>query len=361
MRSRDNFSDSVTRACSIGLMAAVFFCWSGPAVGYATPEWFYQVEMPVADQSEAERSRVAAAGLLRVLTRASGLSSVPRNAPVREALERPAGYYNEFVFFDREGGLHLRINFTGEAILDLLHRARLPIWWTQRPTVLVWLVLEENGQRQIMSAGQAHPLREALLEAGRARGLELQFPIMDLTDQLAISGSDIWGRLAHSLDAASARYAPDMVWTGRLRASLSASRGLDVRGDFSFWIGDQVYTSAVQETRYPAVAERAMGYLADGLTTQYAVPARAPAPWQFQVAALDTVGDYKRLMAYLEGFDFLSGVQVVRVQDDVLSITANTAADESQLLRLLTAQKRLRVNHLHRGVQRQFLWQADAG
>ena len=97
----------------------------------------------------SERERVARAGLLRVLTRVTGLKSVPRNDVVTEALAQPDRFYSEFVFFNRADTsglerLHLKVVFQRDAVLTLVGEAQLPVWWNRRPQVLAWIVVEEN-------------------------------------------------------------------------------------------------------------------------------------------------------------------------------------------------------------------------
>ncbi len=356
---------SLRRCRRVGAPAVLAVCvlaWfvAPQAAAFATPAWLFSVDMPVSGQTAAERTRVAREGLLKVLTRVTGLQSVPRNEVVQAALAAPDSYYTEFAFAAEPGSspaaLRLRINFQADAVLDLTRQARLPLWWTRRPRVLVWLALEENGVRSVVSASSEHPLRMALVDAARDRGLELFFPVMDLTDQLAVGPADVWGRVAESLDAAGQRYAPDVVVTARFKASLAALRGLDVRGDWQFWLGNDVYAGNQAERQYPRLAEATVNGLVDGLVERYAVPARLPQLWEFRVAGLDGIMPYATLMRYLAAQDFLDDVQLVALDGDVLTLQARTAAQGEQLLTLLTAETRLRRDHLHRGPVPQFRW-----
>ncbi len=346
------------------VMVACLMVWhSPPVLAYATPEWLYRVEMPVADQSTAERLRVAQTGLLTVLSRVTGLTSVPRVAEVGTALQNTSALYNEFAFFNRDGPegrsqLMLEINFQPAQILDLTRAARLPLWWTQRPVVMVWLALEENGRRNIIAADSEHPLRQALEEAARNRGLELAFPVMDLTDQIAVSPADVWGRVAASLNAAARRYDADVIWTGRLRTTLAALRGLDVQGDWSFWLQGQTYADRIQGTQYPVVAELSVDQLVSGLVEQFAVPARQPSRRLLRVSGLHAPGPYIAMMTHLENQDFLSDVQVVSVQGETLTLAVVTSADDQQLSRLLTTSDQLSRDNLYRGIDPQFIWHA---
>lgn len=351
-------------AMAVLLAACVVLCQTQPVLAYATPEWLFKIEMPVKDQSAGERTRVAQIGLLTVLSRVTGLTSVPRVAEIGAALNNTPALYNEFAFYNRQGAegrseLMLEINYQPAQILSLTRAAQLPLWWTQRPVVMVWLAIDENGRRDIISADSAHPLREALVEAARTRGLELVFPVMDLTDQLAVSAADVWGRVAGSLNDAAKRYDADIVWTGRLRTSLAALRGLDVQGDWSFWLYGRTYTDRIQGTQYPVVAEQSVGQLVSGLVEQFSVPARQPVRRLLRMSGLDAPASYMAMMQHLESLDFLSDVQVVSVQGETLTLTVATSADAQQLSRLLTTSAQLTRDDFYRGIDPQFIWRSQ--
>ena len=73
-------------------------CSSSSIYAYTQGAWLYEVDVPVSAQSEQARTTAASAGLLRVLTRITGLASVPRNAQIVAALSHPEAYYNAFNF-----------------------------------------------------------------------------------------------------------------------------------------------------------------------------------------------------------------------------------------------------------------------
>ena len=65
-----------------------------------TVDWLYEVEQFVPDQSDRARLAAGQRSLLRVLSRTTGLASVPRSSIVAKALEAPDQYYTRFVYFD---------------------------------------------------------------------------------------------------------------------------------------------------------------------------------------------------------------------------------------------------------------------
>ncbi|GIS19341.1 MAG: hypothetical protein CM15mP120_12570 [Pseudomonadota bacterium] len=62
------------------------------AHGAVTDEWLYTVQQAVADQSEEQREIAARQALLEVLSRVTGLNTIPRNATIAAALARRTGF-----------------------------------------------------------------------------------------------------------------------------------------------------------------------------------------------------------------------------------------------------------------------------
>ncbi|MDE0191379.1 MAG: DUF2066 domain-containing protein, partial [Gammaproteobacteria bacterium] len=145
-------------------------CVAAGAAGTASAEivpWLYDVEIVVASQSDADRRRAASAALAEVLTRVTGLREIPFVAQVDEAIRESERYYVRYGFATRdiepeEGGdlvaqTHLEIHFERGTLLDLLRRTGLPVWSADRPTVLVWVVLEGGALSRGAGGGGAPP------------------------------------------------------------------------------------------------------------------------------------------------------------------------------------------------------------
>jgi hypothetical protein len=331
--------------------------WVVPKAGaWTAPGWLYSVELPVENQSAAERARVAQAGLLTVLQRITGLVSVPRSPAVRSALSNPSRYYSEFKFFDRDETTVLRITFQKPAVMTLIREDALPIWWTSRPTVLVWVVVEENGRRQILSTKHEHPLRLALAAQAKSRGLELTFPAMDLEDEGLITPGAVWGDVASSVESASARYPADIVMTCRLQATLSLA-GRALEGDCRYWFDDAPRVSAFSSPRFSEAAEVVFDDLANLLVARYAVLAREMKRWEVRVKGLADVSAYGALMRYVESLDFVDRVSVSHLESEHLTLQFDTRAEADQFLMLLTTGGALLEDAFDTGPGVQLLWQ----
>jgi hypothetical protein len=329
------------RLARIALLAGIL-ALPAPAARAVEVAWLYDVTVPVENQSAQARLDAASRALAELLTRLTGLTSVPRNDVVSRALAAPDVYYNQFRFErttteSGEQGLALRLQFVPQAVLELVRDANLPIWRANRPRVVAWLVVDEGLERRILAADSEHPAVAALQERARERGLPLRLPLMDLADQLAVSPAAVWGRLSQTLMPASERYGADIVLVGRLQQR----PGGGWASSFEFWLDGDVRTLN-QEAGEPAPLGRAAADLvADELAARYAVLDRGVRRLDLTVSAVSGARDYADLLRYLGGLEFVEQVSVHHADRDRLGLSLITAADRDQLLELFQLDRRL--------------------
>ena len=234
-----------------------------------------------------------------------------------------------------------------DAVLDLIEQAALPVWWEERPSVLVWIVLQEGGQRRILTGADKHPLVNALNQQADRRGLRVQLPMMDLQDALAISAADVWGRVSTTIDRAGVRYAPEVTVVGRfnVQAELGITR---YAGQWEVW-GDatnavNTASAEVNNEDVDSAGKLGVNALAQMLTEQYAVLPRGQRQTRIQVSNVQSAGDYASLLRYLDGLTFVRQVDIDQVQGDNLLLRLHGQAEQAQLEFLLTRQKKLKRN-----------------
>ena len=314
--------------------------------------WLYTVEVPIQGQSTQDRQEAAGVGLLQVLTRLTGLTSVPRNAVVAQAIANPTRLYSAFDYIAQNDGpaaqRKVRIVFQPESVLQLMRQASLPVWWEQRPQVLVWVVVQEGGQRRLLSDADRHPLIAGLHKRAQARGVRTQLPMMDLQDALEISAADVWGRVSASVERASARYNPGLVVVGRFNTQVRVGIR-QYTGHWEIWKNGarQVVDLAGQDA--DTAGSQGIDAVAQMLVEQYAVFPRGERQTSVLINQVGDMQAYAKLMSYLQGLTFLQQVQVRAVRGDQLLLHVYGQADVAQLEFLLTSQNRLRVDEVGLG------------
>ncbi len=313
------------------LSIAAAIAVAAPAA-WAVSSPLYEAEVEVPDRSAKARQAAAGAGLERVLIQVTGLPRVAVVPTVAEALAQSERYYNHFLFVDRR---RLRFFYSPRAVLDLIGRARLPLWPVKRPSIIAWLAVEQGGVRQIVQDG--HPLGTALVAQARLRGLQVRLPLMDLQDQLRVQSTVVWSGATLLLVAASRRYGADAVLIGRL--SRQADGGY--AGRVLAWTPGADFESPAAGLDLAAAGAHAADFLADGLARRHAIPWREPQWLRLTVAGIAAPLHYGGLLRYLEDLEFVMGVQVVALNQERLEIALRSRAELGQLVDLLAVDERL--------------------
>ena len=152
----------------------------------------YVAEVVTVSQSDAQRRRDAGTGLRDVLVRVSGRLDVVEHPLVAAALRSPEDYYTEFSYqtVENDGsdaGLpaptpqeapasqKMQIRFEPSLISDLLRRADLPVWGSNRPSVLFWAARGSGAERAVLGEGSSGLFARSVRERAKSRGCQSIF------------------------------------------------------------------------------------------------------------------------------------------------------------------------------------------
>jgi hypothetical protein len=338
----------------------------------AKVDWLYDVEVAVADQSAKERAVASREALLVVLKRVTGLANVPSNPVVANALESPQSYYVEYRYHEElaPGGtpsgtvpakppaktLYLSVRFAEPAVQRLVADAGLPLWSSNRPTAVVWLVMTENTDREVLGASDTNPLLLALRTHAQERGLPLVVPLMDLDEQLQVSPAVVWSGTFDVLERASQRYSADAMLIGRISHNPDGTwtaawqiwrQGSDERFNIE---------SATPDEAGIAIVDR----LTEELVARYAVASGDKQQLEIRVDGIANVADYGALLAYLAGLEFIDAVRINEVSPNVVQLSLGTRTQWDRLRDLLALDGRLEPRETNTpGAVPSMTWRGD--
>lgn len=336
-----------------GLKGRLFLLWLivgllSPPIGLAEPvEGLYTTDVLVSSQGRAERVRAAGEGLAEVLLRVSGHPPALRHPEVRQALKRAQRYVSEFSYESTEETLEtggaikpahkLILKYSASQVEQLLRKAQQPIWPSNRPNLLVWLVIDEfpSGRRLVGDA----PVQDSLRAAALRRGLPMIYPLLDLQDQIALSADALWDMDEASVLAASRRYHADGILVGRYSQT---SRGQWL-ANWKLLHKDEavIFDSASEE--FERMLNGGLDQVADYLAGLYAiVPGeQGPDAVVVQLSGVDDFASYAAALNYLDGLAMVRHAALVAVRGDTLLLNLFTEGDLSQLLDTLALDNKL--------------------
>lgn len=327
-----------------------------------TLENLYQAEVLSDSQSDAQRRIDASEGLSQVLIRVSGRSDILQNPVIVAALKTPEQYYSEFSYARVEAGNDeaaalpqpgldplpaetprqvMRIRFAPSLIAKILREADLPVWGSNRPSVLSWMAIDDESGRQVL--GEANPslFAKTLNQAARARGVPLLLPLWDLEDSRGVSSSEIWGRFLGRIEAASKRYSPDKILVFRAESEFSNQW----RGDWSLGEGGQWRSGTVYGESQAQLATALVGVLASVLSEQYAVTSTR-SEVRLTVEGITEIQDYAEVSRYLEGLTQVMSVQPVRILTDMVEFKLRSEGEVQQIIDVIALDRKLSLLRL---------------
>ena len=295
----------------LGLLVATAFFQGAGASRF---DRLYEVQVPVADQSAAERNRALEAALGEVVVRVSGTREAARSGGLPSDPGQVDRLVQQYGYLVTPDGLQLQVRFEPAATDQVLRQMGLPVWGNERPTTLVWLAVQDGAERRLVGADEPGAAGDALRRSAQRRAVPVILPLLDLEDQSRVRFGDVWGGFFDSVLTASRRYGADAVLIGRLQRQ---SGGWGAR----WTLYDRNQTRQWDENVGDLSAAAALGVdgLADALAASYAGSSTAAASLDRVRVRVDDVrnlDDYAQLSNFLRSREFVSDAQLLAVSGD---------------------------------------------
>jgi hypothetical protein len=299
------------------LLSMVLLVWR-PVEGAEAPG-LYIAEVPVAGQQAEQRNGAIRDAFRKVLVKVTGNRGVVKREGPKLAIEKAAGYVQMYRYrlapegdstgIGQEPQRLLEVEFDEGAVSRMLRQNGLPVWGGNRPLVLVWLGIEKEGRRVHLTPGLDVAIEQAALGVGRDRGLPLLLPLMDFEDRSGLQISDLWGGFASTIRAASRRYHPDLIVSGRLH-QISDQLW---RVHWTLLKENGFYNWKSEGSSGAGATETGLQQLADRLAARFAPIGNVPEVMDFRmrVGGIQYLGDYERVQGYLQGLNSVKQVELL--------------------------------------------------
>lgn len=306
----------------------------------------YQAQVPVADQGEAERARAIRSGLGQVLVKVTGNSQVLSNPEIVQSLSRAESMITEYGYVSYnpansqdQPGLALNIHYAQAAVDRLARTQKLQIWPSDRPELLVWMVVDTLEQgRQFISVDEQPELLSLLGSAMKVRAAPLMVPLLDLADRSQLTEEDVWNFSAGQLADVAQRYKTDNWMAVRLYQSSNGQ-----------WRGARLLKTPDGEDLSSGVADSAAQLInqlvdeaVDRIAGRYAfIPQTNAQQLTLNVDQVTNFQSFSDVTGYLESLELVSKLIVDSVEGDRLGLRLDVEGDFSLLLDTLRRDSRL--------------------
>ena len=303
-------------------------------------EWLYSVTVPVESQNNSDRADAAGRALRQVVTRVSGVLDLPNSSRLRLALAQTERFYSQFSYARDPvtDALQARFEFDSDAVIDLCQALELPVWWANRPRLLLW-ALDDAGRTLGEPDPAALEVESEALEPGvlfasalkaraRERGIPLVLPSADADGEIDAPLRGIARYELSALTPYAARYQAEVMSAGRFGAGVG-----ELRGRWQVWLDDAAVPISVRASDAAELGQRLADQLADLLASRYAVTGQV-GELRLSVADVVTPRQYAALLRYLGSLEFVESAAIVELRDGIFYLQLQTQATPDKLLEL---------------------------
>ena len=308
----------------------------------------YEAVVPVENTGEGARDAAFRQALRQVLLRLTGdRDSVRELVPAVSDGEagsamgkRVASFIDAFSYRREDEQLELHATLSASALGRELAEREMPVWGANRPRLLIWFVVDDQGQRQLIHrdnilppflaepmqpldgpaiAAESGPWKEPLWSASRRRGLPVALPFHDEQDRSRVSISEIWGLFPGPIREASARYEHDRLAVVRVNRL-----GGGWRARWHLWRdGNKVADGTSREDDRNSLVGSLMDVWADRLARDYAIALGTGdglRQARMVVSGVESLTSYAAVRQSLAGLEPVRSVAVKGVSQDRLTL-----------------------------------------
>lgn len=371
--------DAILRwlALLLWLLVPANYAYALPVTG------LYSQEIAVNNESNAERSRAFKEALAAVVIKVTGDErwlddpAIVRALAVAESYVQEIRYRSEMLTIDSEpapeegnppagnsdvdvpvgtstneplnGEIplpplqqqnYILVNFAPDLIDELLSSAEIPVWDSNRPSVMLWMVLQnDSGERRLLSR-ETHPEMVAVIdEFAQRRGLPIIYPLLDFEDLRNLTVDDLWALDEESITTASSRYAADTVLSGRLHITATG----ELVGLWKFFFQDSTETFDGVESDIAIYLQQPLAKITSQLSSYFAF-VRTAAEQQvvrLRIEGVDDLRAYSGVLAYLRSLGLVEEVAPSLVLGKTIELDVSLLGNRQQLYELIALDRDL--------------------
>jgi|GEM_PF-6705462 len=303
----------------------------------------YEAEMPVKDRTETVRNEAFSSLLEQVLIKISANPQIGTTVSVKDSLKNASHYVNQFSYTTLPGSKEpvLKVSFNPEQVNALLSQTGQPVFGaSERPSVLIWTALEDNGTDQIIGSLSDSPLLTSLMQAAKQAGLPLVLPFADLDDLSAITFNNIWKAEQEPLMKASDRYQHQAV----LAIKIKKDKGSPCLSRWTLFQGENPPFHWTEEApECSTLLNKGMTKVMSRLTAASDRKTAEVQTVHLIIQNIQTVEEYQNLLDFLQHLPGVTDVQIEKAAPHEVSYAVQTNQTFSDLSAALENNSQLEL------------------
>ena len=339
----------------------------------------YVHQVAVSNESDSERSRAFGEALSAVIIKVTGERRWLLHPTIERALDNAQDYVEAISYIseaiesvqeasaapqqnrdsrntqDNAGGAlvntpnllqevseqrYINVNFAAELIDQLLTDADIPVWDSNRPSVLVWMALQtESGERRLLTADNQPEIIRYMQDFALERGLPIIFPVLDFEDRQSLNEDQLWNLEESAIELASIRYGADSILSGRLHFTA----GGELVGLWKFIFQDEVDVFDGFDQDLQGYLYEPLDRVTNKLSSYFAiVPEESTEQFvRLRIEGINNLTAYSALLSYVSNLGLVQSVAAAELDGERLELELGLVGDVVQLYELISLDRDL--------------------
>ncbi|CAH9018950.1 DUF2066 domain-containing protein [Candidatus Nitrosacidococcus sp. I8] len=271
----------------------------------------YEAEVPVRSKnlSTAEQINAEQQGLQDILLKVVGNRNLINRTYLNPILREAPNLVQQFRYSISDKNVPIfHVNFDHQGVKDLLVQNNLPIWGENRPALLLWIAIEDNRKRYLLTSNQSSLFIDRLKEQADMRGIPITFPLWDLEDQKQLTFGDVWGNFTMPIQTASHRYPATVQIVGRILRQ----EGNNWEGRWSLYSIEETQSWSISGG-IDQVLDNGLNKSVDIITSHLVSGSSTLQSIVVQVSNVGSFTNYARLSSYFKTLSQVSKVQPIQL------------------------------------------------
>jgi hypothetical protein len=235
---------------------------------------------------------------------------------------------------------YINVNFAAELIDQLLTDADIPVWDSNRPSVLVWMVLQtESGERRLLAADNQPEIIQYMQDFALERGLPIIFPVLDFEDRQSLNEGQLWNLEESAIELASIRYGADSILSGRLHFTA----GGELVGLWKFIFQDEADVFDGFDQDLQGYLYEPLDRVTNKLSSYFAiVPEKSTELFvRLRIEGVNNLTAYSALLSYVNNLGLVQSVAAAELDGERLELELGLVGDVVQLHELIALDRDL--------------------
>ena len=235
---------------------------------------------------------------------------------------------------------YINVSFADSLLNTLLASAEIPVWDSNRPSVLIWMALQDAaGTRSVLTADVNPQIIELMQAFGVERGLPIIFPVLDFEDRRTLSEDALWALDEDAIRSASARYGADSILTGRLHFTASG----EIVGLWQFIFRGQAEVFDGFDDDLAAYLNAPLNRITNQLAGYFAIVPESASEQlvRLRVEGIKDLSAYSALLNYVRNLRMVQSVNTAELDGERLELQLALLGDAQQLFELIALDRDL--------------------